>query len=86
MLATSHILWSAVWFGIAADAVARAQAYVRAAARRQPGSVPPGALRLAEVVATLQDMKASGRRRRRPLRGGDDPPGRSCPRSPSPSR
>lgn len=59
MLSTSHILWGAVWFGIAADAVARAQAYVRAAARKQPGSVPPGALRLAEVVAMLQDMKAS---------------------------
>ncbi|MBZ9936161.1 acyl-CoA/acyl-ACP dehydrogenase [Mesorhizobium sp. BR1-1-16] len=59
MLSASHILWGAVWFGIAADAVARAQAYVRAAARKQPGSLPPGALRLAEVVAMLQDMKAS---------------------------
>jgi len=59
MLSASHILWGAVWFGIAADAVARAQAYVRAAARKQPGSVPPGALRLAEVVSMLQDMKAS---------------------------
>lgn len=59
MLASSHILWSAVWFGIAADAIARAQAFVRAAARRQPGQLPPGALRLAEGIAMLQEMKSN---------------------------
>ncbi|MCJ9759816.1 acyl-CoA/acyl-ACP dehydrogenase, partial [Agrobacterium sp. SHOUNA12C] len=37
MLASSHLLWSGVWYGIAADAVARAQAFVRAAARKSPG-------------------------------------------------
>jgi len=59
MLATSHIFWSSLWFGIAADAMARAQAFVRAAAKRQPGSLPPGALRLAEATAKLHDMKAT---------------------------
>lgn len=59
MLASSHILWSAVWFGIAADAIARAQAFVRAAARRQPSQLPPGALRLAEGIAMLQEMKSN---------------------------
>lgn len=59
MLAYSHILWSAVWYGIAADAFTRAQAFVRAAARRAPGSVPPGALRLAEASALLQGVRAS---------------------------
>jgi acyl-CoA dehydrogenase len=59
MLATSHIFWSSLWFGIAADAMARAQAFVRAAAKRQPGSLPPGALRLAEATAKLHEMKAT---------------------------
>ncbi|WP_417688226.1 acyl-CoA dehydrogenase family protein [Roseibium sp.] len=59
MLANSHILWSAVWYGIAADAVARAQAFVRGAARRAPGTVPPGALRLAEVSSDLQLVKSN---------------------------
>ncbi len=59
MLANSHILWSAVWYGIAADAVNRAQAFVRGAARKQPGTVPPGALRLAEVSSLLQLVKSN---------------------------
>lgn len=59
MLANAHILWSAVWFGIAADAVNRAQAFVKAAARRTPGVTPPGALRLAEVSGLLQMVKST---------------------------
>lgn len=59
MLANSHILWSGVWYGIAVDAVARAQNFVRAAARKQPGTVPPGAIRLAEVSNLLQMMKSN---------------------------
>lgn len=59
MLATSHILWSALWFGIAADAVARAQAFVKAEAKRRPGTTPPGALRLSEAVTMLQGMKSN---------------------------
>ncbi|WP_313558258.1 acyl-CoA dehydrogenase family protein [Agrobacterium cavarae] len=59
MLATSHLLWSGVWYGIASDAVARAQSFVRAAARKSPGSAPPGALRLAEVSTKLQIVKSN---------------------------
>lgn len=59
MLAYSHILWSGVWFGIAADAFARAQAFVKAAARKSPGTVPPGALRLAEASSLLQLVKSN---------------------------
>jgi acyl-CoA dehydrogenase len=59
MLANSHILWSGVWYGIAVDAVSRAQAFVRAAARKTPGTVPPGAIRLAEVSNLLQMMKSN---------------------------
>ncbi|MBY5737152.1 acyl-CoA dehydrogenase family protein [Rhizobium leguminosarum] len=59
MLASSHLLWSGVWYGIAVDAVVRAQAFVRAAARRAPDAQPPGALRLAEVSNLLQMVKSN---------------------------
>ena len=57
MLAMAHLLWSALWYGIAVDAVHRAQAFVRAAARKSPGQTPPGALRLAEISGKLQMIK-----------------------------
>lgn len=57
MVPYSHILWSSLWWGIAADAVARAAECVRAAARRNPGTVPPAAIRLAEVSSQLQAMR-----------------------------
>lgn len=57
MVPYSHILWSAVWLGIASDAVARAAAFVRADARRKPGTVPPTATRLAEVSVQLQTLR-----------------------------
>ncbi|MFT4183810.1 MAG: acyl-CoA dehydrogenase family protein [Rhizobium sp.] len=59
MLASSHLLWSGVWYGIAADAISRAQAFVRAAARKSPGAPPPGALRLAEASSMLQMVKSN---------------------------
>lgn len=59
MLASSHLLWSGVWYGIAVDAVVRAQAFVRAAARKAPDAQPPGALRLAEVSNLLQMVKSN---------------------------
>ena len=57
MVPYSHILWSSLWWGIAADAVARAGEFVRQAARRNPGVVPPTAQRLAEVSTRLQAMR-----------------------------
>lgn len=59
MVPISHLLWSAVWLGLASDAVSRARAFVRAEARRSPGVVPPGAVRLAETVAELGTMRAT---------------------------
>ncbi|MFL7903314.1 acyl-CoA dehydrogenase family protein [Azospirillum argentinense] len=56
MLPVTHILWSSVWLGIATDAVARAAAFIRAEARKRPGT-PPGARRLAEATAGLQAMR-----------------------------
>lgn len=58
MLPVSHILWSSLWLGIATDAVQRARAFVRSEARKKPGTVPASAVRLAEVVAELQSMRA----------------------------
>lgn len=57
MLAMSHILWGATWFGIVAEVVAKAQGYVRAEARKKPGTVPPGALRLAELNVAFEKMR-----------------------------
>ncbi|CAH1669482.1 Acyl-CoA dehydrogenase [Hyphomicrobiales bacterium] len=59
MLAISHLLWSSVWYGIAVNAMSRAQSFVRAAARKSPNAPPPGALRLAEASSLLQQLKAS---------------------------
>lgn len=76
MYAFSHCTWSALWLGIATDAVNRARRYVRAAARKTPGTLPPSALRLAEVDAVLFSMKAGVRSSvdeyQQMLSGGDD--------------
>lgn len=57
MLPHAHLLWASVWYGIAAEAVARAEGFVRGEARKKPGSTPPGALRLAELLVRLQQFK-----------------------------
>lgn len=57
MVPYSHVLWSSLWWGIAADAVARAAELVRGSARRSPGTVPPNAAPLAQVSAELQAMR-----------------------------
>jgi len=57
MVPYSHILWSSLWWGIAADAVAKAANFVRGQARQAPGTVPPTASRLAEVSMQLQNMR-----------------------------
>ncbi|RTL63449.1 MAG: acyl-CoA dehydrogenase [Hyphomicrobiales bacterium] len=59
MLSTSHILWTSVWLGIAQDAWNRAQATVRAEARRRPGEKPPAATPLAEANVKLHQLRAT---------------------------
>lgn len=49
---------SAVWVGLAEASAAKAHAYVRAAAKRKPEVTPPSALRLAELVAVLDQDRA----------------------------
>lgn len=57
MVPYSHILWSALWWGIAADAIGRAAQFVRGEARKKPGTVPPNAARLARAHVDLQAMR-----------------------------
>jgi acyl-CoA dehydrogenase len=59
MLPASHILWAAVWLGMARAAGDIARSSVRAAARKAIGTVPPTATALAGLVAevgTLQTL------------------------------
>lgn len=53
----SHIVWGALWSGIAADAVNMARAFVRAEARKTPGETPIAAIRLGEADQVLQLMR-----------------------------
>jgi len=57
MVSYSHILWSGLWLGIAFDAVSRASAFVRAEARKTPGTVPVKATHLARLSVKLQSMR-----------------------------
>lgn len=59
MVPYSHILWSALWAGIASDAVARAASFVRAEARKKPGQLPATATRLAEVSVMMQALRSN---------------------------
>jgi acyl-CoA dehydrogenase len=48
----------AAWVGLAEAAAAKAHAYVRAAARRSIGTLPPSAMRLAEMANDLQAARS----------------------------
>ena len=58
MLPTSHILWGAVWLGIATDAAEKARAFLRAQAQNNPGALPPGALRFEKAASLLATMRS----------------------------
>jgi acyl-CoA dehydrogenase len=55
----AHVVWSSLWLGLASDALARARAAVRAEARKNPGTTPISATRLAEADLVLDTMRAS---------------------------
>ncbi len=57
MVPYSHVLWSSLWQGIAADAVGRAATYVRGDARKKPGEIPPTAYLLSRATQDLQVMR-----------------------------
>ncbi|MDP9091636.1 MAG: acyl-CoA/acyl-ACP dehydrogenase [Actinomycetota bacterium] len=58
MLPTSHLLWGHVWLGIAQQAASHAHTLVRAEARKAVGSMPPSAIRLAELRSTLLTLES----------------------------
>jgi len=58
MMPVAHLTWSGAWSGIAAGAVERARLFVRAAARRADGQLPPGAAHLTRANATLRTLRA----------------------------
>jgi acyl-CoA dehydrogenase len=59
MLPVSHLVWGALWLGIAANALGRARAFVRAEARKKPGEPPLAGGRLARASIELQSMKSN---------------------------
>jgi acyl-CoA dehydrogenase len=58
MMPVAHLLWSAAWTGIATAAVERARAFVRKAAQRAGGTLPPAAAHLTRANATLRTLRS----------------------------
>jgi acyl-CoA dehydrogenase len=59
MMPVAHLLWSAAWAGIATAAVERVRAFVRKAAHRSGGTLPPAAAHLTRANATLRTLRGS---------------------------
>ena len=59
MVPYAHMFWSAAWHGIAAGAVMRAKAFVRAAARASGGKTPPAAAHLTRARITLDTLRGA---------------------------
>ena len=57
MVPYSHVLWASVWWGIAADALARAAQRVRDLAQHNPGHLPGNAVALAAASAESQTLR-----------------------------
>lgn len=73
MLPCAHIFWASVWLGMAEESVRKARVYVQKAARKSPGTTPPGALRLAELGIHLQAFQSYVSDAARAI--DDNPPG-----------
>lgn len=58
MTPSAHVFWSSAWSGIAAEAVARAQAFTRKAARQAGGQLPPGAAYYTRAQSQLRSLRA----------------------------
>ena len=57
MVPFAHLCWGAVWTGIAAAATAKAQAFMRHAARNANGQMPPGAAHFTQAVSSLRTLR-----------------------------
>ena len=58
MLPVSHVLWAFVWLGLASAALTKARNYIQGEARKNPGSSPAGARRLAELAVVHQQLES----------------------------
>jgi acyl-CoA dehydrogenase len=58
MMPFAHLAWSGAWAGIAAAAVDRARAFVRMAAHRSGGTLPPGAAHFTRAGASLRTLRS----------------------------
>jgi acyl-CoA dehydrogenase len=58
MMPVAHLTWSGTWTGIAAGAVDRARAFVRKAAHRAGGTLPPGAAHLTRANVSLRTLRS----------------------------
>ncbi len=59
MMPFAHLTWSSAWTGVAAGAVERARLFVRNAARKADGQLPPGTAHLTRAVASLRTLRSS---------------------------
>lgn len=57
MVPFAHLTWSAVWTGIAAAATTKAQGFIRKAARKGQGHLPPAAAHFTKALATLRTLR-----------------------------
>lgn len=58
MVPVAHLCWGSVWAGVAAGAVARAQGFLRTAARQSGGELPPGAAHYTRAHASLLSLRS----------------------------
>ena len=58
MVPYSHLTWAALWAGIAAAAVERAQLFVRTVARKAGGQMPAGLAQATRANAVLRSLSA----------------------------
>ena len=57
MMPFAHLAWSSAWAGIAAAAMERARKFVRKAAQRSGGALPPGAAHLTRATTRLRTLR-----------------------------
>ena len=57
MVPHAHLLWGSVWAGIAAAAAAKAQTFIRHAARQANGQMPPGAAHFTQAMSSLRMLR-----------------------------
>jgi acyl-CoA dehydrogenase len=58
MVPFAHLLWSSVWAGIAANALERAQLFLRHVSRQSGGQLPPGASHFTQGSVELRTLRA----------------------------